>query len=56
MFKKRSPKEKKAAKRAPVCNGDSDIEEITIIDDDSREAVKRMRQDDSDVDSDVSLE
>ena len=36
---------------------DSDIEEITIIDDDSPDAVKRPKQaDNSDVDSDVSLE
>ena len=55
MFKKRSPKEKRPAKR--VRTPDSDIEEITIIDDDSREAVKRPNEDDdSDVDSDVSLE
>jgi len=52
MFKKRSPKGKRV--RTP----DSDIEEITILDDDSREAVKQSKKkdDNSDVDSDVSLE
>jgi hypothetical protein len=57
MFKKKSPKEKQQlAKRPRTPN--SDIEEITIDDDDSRDdAVKRQKiSDGSDVDSDVSLE
>jgi hypothetical protein len=55
MFKKRSPKEKQPAKRFRT--PDSDIEEITIIDDESRDAMtKKSKQDSSDVDSDVSLE
>lgn len=56
IFKKKSPKNKQQpAKR--VRTPDSDVEEITILDDDSMDAVKRPRpDDDSDVDSDVSLE